>query len=269
MSVDYEELKEFAARTALNAGSKLLEIKGSELSVEVIDREHKGLITKADRIGDSFVRKALEQKTPEYSLLSEEGEPKEGNEYQWVVDCPDGTNNFMRGNREWAVSIGLRHKGKGVLGVVYLPDNGDLYWAYQGRGAFRRNASGESRIHVSGKECLDMFTPSFATGIDFNEPEKWDRVVKALRASGLFRHIRRRMSESTAFDMATVARGGFDVHINNFAKPWDVAAGEVLINEAGGKVSYMGPVNEIMVAGNGVVHEEIVRIIKEVLEQVS
>ncbi len=257
----------FAQDMARRAGDLLLKKRETATLISVTDMGHKGLVTDADLASRDFIVSEIQARYPTHRILTEESgtiEPMEKSTgaFEWIVDELDGTNNFRRGDPNFSVSIALRRESIGIVGVVYAPVFDNLYHATLDNGAFLEAQGKMRRLKVSGKDSTDMFTMSFAVGIDLNEPEHSDHVVDAIRKSGLFRTMRRRMLESTALELCYVAEGRFDAHYNNFVKPWDIAAGEVIVREAGGSVSELE--NEVLLVSNGIIHEGLIAAIQGV-----
>ncbi len=180
---------------------------------------------------------------PEHSILGEEGGRTGSHHYCWVVDPVDGTSNFARGVPHFAVSIGLEYGGDGVLGVVTNPTTGDIYHVVRGQGAFK---NGE-RLRVS--RCAELgaafVTVSFSTDeavIDRAKPV-WDALLT--RAQTL-----RRMG-STALELALLAEGKTDAFVGFGQGAWDVAAGAVLVEEAGGSVRRLDGGATFLAAASG------------------
>lgn len=270
----YSKMKQFlsfAKEIAKGAGKILLEEFSKPCVVDIIDDNHKGIITNADILSDKYIRKAITSTFPEHSIISEESKPKKEKhkeKYEWVIDPLDGTNNFNRGIPDFTISIALRRNKQVQLGVVYAPIYDKMYFASSGYGAFQEQDGDIIPIHVSDEISRKMCTFSFAAGIDFNNPEISDQIVSGIRRSELFRNFRRRMLESTAYELCCVAYGSFDAHFNNFAQPWDIAAGEIIVKEAGGQFSYLLQENQkvqIILASNGVFHCELEDIIKNII----
>ncbi len=250
----------FAIQTALNAGNLIREARSQIKLLAVVDQDNKGLITDADLKSDEYILHAIRSIYPTHAILTEESGQNGESDYEWIVDPIDGTNNFRRGDPHFSISIGLRKQNFGIVGVVYAPALDVLYYATDGGGAFMKQHGKIRQLHVSGKDSLKMFTMSFATGIDFQDPKTSDQIVAAIRDSGLFTNFRRRMLESTALELCYVAEGRFDAHFNNSAKPWDIAAGEVVVREAEGVADNLA--NEKILASNGVIHQKLIEVIK-------
>lgn len=259
------EYLEFAKETARSAGQLLRKSYGNAGATKVIEKEEKGLLTEADLLSDKYIREAIKSNYPQHSIVTEEGGRIEGNEYEWVVDPIDETNNFRRGLPQCTVSIGLRRNGKGIVGAIYAPVLDELYYASKGKGAYLEHDGEVKRIQVSGPDSIKMFTFSRAVTVDLFEPEKFDKVWASIRKAGLFKTMRARMFEGTAYELCCVADGRFDAHFNNHAQPWDIAAGEVIVKEAGGKFTYIG--EEIILASNGVIHDGLVSTIETSLKE--
>lgn len=234
-----KEILNFAIELSQKAGKLLINKQSNTKLLNVIDENNKGLITEADILCNDFINNEIYKKYPNHTIISEEKEIKKGNIYEWIIDPLDGTNNFSRGSSIFTISIGFKIDGKINIGVVYAPALDELYFAQKGKGAFLRKNNENFKLKVSDYDSTDMFTFSFATGIDFHEAEKNDQIVSLIRLSNLFKNFRRRMYESTAYELCCVAKGEFDAHFNNFAQDWDIAAGECIIKEAGGIFTYL------------------------------
>lgn len=270
VSVPYiDEYLQFAKELAKKAGRQLMRNYGNAEIIDIVDKDEKGLILKDDKSSGAYIKRNIHFKYPEHSILTEDSSRIVGNDYEWRVDSLDGSNNFWRDDPNFSVSIGLTYKGRGIVGVVYLPAFNRMYYASKDHGAYLKLPRKKPCIlKVSGQESLKMFTFSFATGIDFNSPNKYDNVVNEIRESGLFNHFRRRMLESTAYELCCVAEGRFDAHFNNYAEPWDIAAGEVIVREAKGMFTYFEEKergHQIILASNGVIHEPLVKIVNKCL----
>jgi myo-inositol-1(or 4)-monophosphatase len=170
---------------------------------------------------------------PEHAILGEESgaiQSESGKqEYRWIIDPLDGTTNFIHGFPQYCVSIGVEHRGVLAHGVVYDPARNELFTASKGRGAFLN----DRRIRVS--KCLKLQDALVGTGFPYKELSRADRYLKQLRAlmeksSGV------RRAGAAALDLAYVACGRLDAFWELGLMPWDIAAGVLLIQEAGGLV---------------------------------
>jgi myo-inositol-1(or 4)-monophosphatase len=254
---------QFAIDLATHSGAMLLKSFGNASLVKVTDADNKGLLTESDLLSDTYIKNRIQQTYPTHALLTEESGESGKSEFRWVVDGLDGTNNHRRGDPNFSISIALQQNQESIVGVVFAPAFDSLYYAANGQGAFVVEHGKTTPIHVSGIGSKDMFTMSFAVGIDFNNPALYDGVVAAIRGSGLFDNFRRRMLESTALELCYLARGRTDAHLNNFLKPWDYAAGDVIVREAGGNSEFVE--GQVLLASNGVIHTELRKVLRKVL----
>jgi myo-inositol-1(or 4)-monophosphatase len=221
--------------------------------------EYKGeadLVTVADRNSETLIRKRILALWPTHAILGEEGGLVDtGGDYRWYVDPLDGTTNFAHGFPVFCVSLGLEHKGTMVAGVVYDPTRNELFSAEQGSGAYLN----QERIHVSKianlAECL------VGTGFPSRKRHKNPNIFfyhqLTLRSHGV------RRAGSAALDLCNVASGRLDGFWEFNLNPWDTAAGALIVQEAGGKVTdFAGRPFELTgretLASNGFVHAALI-----------
>ena len=231
--------------------------------------EYKGdadLVTAADRASEVLIRERIRQQFPSHDVLGEEqGLSDQGGDYRWYVDPLDGTTNFAHGYPVFCVSMALEHRGddqsRRIAGVVYDPTRDELFTAELGKGAHLNGAP----IHVSKaaqlKECL------VATGFPSHKRHK-NPNIHFYRQITLRTHGVRRAG-SAALDLCNVASGRFDGFWEFNLNPWDTAAGALIVEEAGGKVSrFDGSAFELdsreTLASNGLVHDALLREFKEI-----
>jgi myo-inositol-1(or 4)-monophosphatase len=231
--------------------------------------EYKGdadLVTAADRASEVLIRERIRQQFPSHDVLGEEqGLSDQGGDYRWYVDPLDGTTNFAHGYPVFCVSMALEHRGKDqarrIAGVVYDPKRDELFTAEVGKGAHVNGTP----IHVSKaaqlKECL------VATGFPSHKRHKNPNIhfyhQITLRTHGV------RRAGSAALDLCNVASGRFDGFWEFNLNPWDTAAGALIVEEAGGKVSrFDGSAFELdsreTLASNGLVHDALLHEFKEI-----
>jgi len=203
--------------------------------VEQLQVSRKGpadFVSAADLRADHILREELQKARPGYGMVSEEQDedvPGDGI-HRWVVDPLDGTTNFLHGIPHWAISIGLVREEEAVAGVVYDPVKDELFWAEKGQGAWLN----DRRLRVSGRRRLDEAL--LATGLAFKGRDKGESFLAELdRAMSETAGVRR--FGSAALDLAYVAAGRYEGFWERNLGPWDVAAGIVLVREAGGFVS--------------------------------
>ena len=198
----------------------------------VSEKRTNDFVTRADKESEEVIVSRIRDRFPDDGFLGEEGGRRGagGESRTWIVDPLDGTSNFIAGFPFWCVSVAAREGREIVAGAVWDPLRDELYSAERGSGAFR---NGE-RLRVTGRETLDG--AFLATGYPFRSKERIDLYLSIFRE--LFLHARAiRRAGSAALDLANVAAGVFDGFFEFKLSIWDVAAGALLIEEAGGRVS--------------------------------
>lgn len=225
--------------------------RGDNLCIETKSNIY-DVVTRVDKECEGFLIAEIARVFPTHSVLGEESGVHEGeSDYHWVLDPLDGTNNYSQGLPIFTVSIGLQYKKETVLGVVYAPYFDELYTAIKGEGAF---FSGQ-KIHVSQK--TDLNCSVLGTGFPYDKD-----VHPANNAANLARllpHIRgvRRMG-SAAYDLCCVAAGHLDGYWELCLGQWDVCAGALIVEEAGGVIHHFREDRGIsIIAGNAVIVERI------------
>ncbi len=260
MSDRYREQREWAEQAAREAGRILLDAFGH---VAAREKAPWDLITEADLASQRRIAALLTETFPDHTLLAEEEGvvAQAGNPWRWIVDPLDGTINFAHGAPLWCVSIALEHEGELVVGVVHQPLLGTLHSASKGRGT---TVNGRP-VRVSEADRLGVSL--IACGMPTNFAADAERQLALMGRFSTGTHSVRRTGCS-AWNLATVGSGGFDVCYATAMHPWDAAAGVVLIREAGGTVTALdgGPYvvdRPEILATNGRVHEEALRAIAE------
>jgi myo-inositol-1(or 4)-monophosphatase len=188
--------------------------------------------SEADLRAERTVREALSAYRPDYGFLGEEGGlvPGTDSDNVWIVDPLDGTTNFLIGLPLFAVNVALARRGKVVAGVTHIPLLGETFWAEHGQGAFLNG----SPIRVSDRR--DMIDAVFGVGIPFaSKPRHEQFAAEMLKLTPQVSGIRR--LGAAAVDMAYVACGRFDAYWEQSVNAWDIAAGVVIVEEAGGVVT--------------------------------
>jgi myo-inositol-1(or 4)-monophosphatase len=212
------------------------------------------LVTEADRASEKIVVERLRSRFPGHAIVAEEGSGHEtDSEYRWYIDPLDGTTNYAHGVPLFNVSIGLERAGEGIVGVVYCPVLNEMFAAERGGGAFLNGR----RIHVSKAKTLadSLSVTGFPSLKRKNDINIYFYYEMAMASHGT------RRTGSAALDLAWVAAGRFDLMWEFGLRSWDVAAGTVLVKEAGGRVSDMNGnphtiASEHLLADNGLLHEE-------------
>jgi myo-inositol-1(or 4)-monophosphatase len=249
---------------AREAGALLLQYFQQGLKIE-----YKGdadLVTAADRASEVLIRERITQQFPSHDVLGEEqGLNDQGSEYRWYVDPLDGTTNFAHGYPVFCVSMGLEHRVQGrghrIAGVVYDPTRDELFTAEEGKGAHLNGKPIRVSKAAHLKECL------VATGFPSHKRHKNPNIhfyhQITLRTHGV------RRAGSAALDLCNVASGRFDGFWEFNLNPWDTAAGALIVEEAGGRVSrFDGSPFEIdsreTLASNGLVHDALLHEFAEI-----
>lgn len=218
------------------------------------------VVTEVDKKSEQEILQFIQENDPSHAVLAEEsGRSPVESDYLWVVDPLDGTTNYSQGLPIFSVSIALQYKGETVLGVVYAPVLQQLFTAIKGQGAFLNG----KRIHTAAKTTLADSV--LATGFPYdravhqvNNLNYFSRI--ALKARGV------RRFGSAAFDLACVAAGRFDGYWEMNLSPWDVCAGILLVQEAGGEVIHFRQDRKIsLIAGN----HDICKAIQNEITQVD
>lgn len=220
-------------------------------------------VTEYDKASERFIVSRIKKNYSDFSILTEEGlSVHKDSKSKWIIDPLDGTVNFAHCIPFVAVSIALEVEGKILLGVVYNPILDELYYATKEQGAFFN----EKKIMVSS--ISDTSKALLVTGFPYERKGRIEYLLSPIRE--IYKKFTgfRRLG-SAAIDMCYVARGSFEGFYEENLKPWDTAAGKIIVEEAGGKISdYSGNEYNIykktIVASNGVIHSSILKILKDI-----
>lgn len=255
------ELLETAVSAARKGGAILQKFARSGFRIE-----HKNpinLVTDADHAAEQAILDHLCERFPTHCFLAEERGrvDREASPYLWIIDPLDGTTNFAHGYPAYCVSIGLEYRGQCILGAVFDPSRNELFTAVQGRGAHLN----EQLLRVSQTASLNssLLVTGFAYDIRESRQNNLDHFVRfALTAQGV------RRTGSAALDLCYVAAGRFDGFWEVKLNPWDMAAGSVVVREAGGRLTnFRGQELSIygqeLVASNGHIHQAMLDILNE------
>lgn len=255
-------LLQFAKKLAYDAGKMALTYQKTSFGVHTKSSVN-DLVTDIDKVCDEFITKTILTHFPDHSILSEESGVKEGTgEYKWIIDPIDGTTNFAHGLPLFAISIAIVHKGKPIIGVVEIPGLGETFWAQEGKGAF----IGMKPIHVS--KTGNMQQALFGTGFPYERTApRYKKTMELFDAFYAASQGVRRFG-SASVDLCFVACGRFDGFWEYDLQPWDVAAGKIILEEAGGTVTNMdgstfNPKLKNIVGSNGLLHSDMLRVIQE------
>lgn len=250
-------------RAAEKAGRSLTRDFGEVENLQVSRKGPADFVTAADKRAEEIIFEELKKARPDYSFLMEEsGRVKGTNEDNlWIIDPLDGTHNFMHGLPHWCVSIALEVKGRLEAGVIYDPIKEEIFRAERSNGAFVNG----KRLRVSGRSNLE--SAAIAYGSTTADEEKHKRYITELDAVSKISPFTRRYG-AAALDLAYVAAGRFDAFWERGLKPWDVAAGMLMVKEAGGLITSIdnqdNPIYSAnVVAGNQTIYTDVRKIIKK------
>ena len=262
MSQALHPMLNIAVKAARAAGAI---INRAALDLEVLKIGTKGpndYVSEVDRAAEDIIIQTLLEAYPGHGILAEESGRAHGakhSEYVWIIDPLDGTTNFLHGFPVYAVSIALAHRGQVQQAVVYDPTRNDLYFASKGRGAF----CNDRRLRVSKRTRIS--DSLIGTGFPFRKGDNFKRYVKMFEevmqsCAGL------RRPGAAALDLCYVAAGYYDGFFETGLNPWDVAAGSLIITEAGGLIgNFTGDADYLyqreVVAGNPKVYGQLVQIL--------
>jgi myo-inositol-1(or 4)-monophosphatase len=222
-----------AVKAARRAGAVINRAAHDLDALAITTKRHNDFVTEVDRAAEEAVIDVLRRAYPDHAILAEESGESGADgksEYRWIIDPLDGTTNFIHGFPQYAVSIGLEHRGIVTQAVVYDPGRNELFTASRGRGAFLN----DRRIRVSRR--LHLKDALIGTGFPFRDLGHLDEYLRMFRAmTEQTAGVRR--AGAAALDLAYVAAGRLDGFWEIGLAPWDMAAGSLLIIEAGGLIS--------------------------------
>lgn len=252
-------MKEIAIRAAREGGRILMQKFGGALQIS-----HKGevdLVTEADRAAEETIVAAIRRTFPRHDILAEEGEYEAfESPYLWIIDPLDGTTNYTHGFPWFAVSIALAAAGEVILGVVYNPFHKELFVAEKGGGAFLND------IQLRVSETVSLDRALLATGFPYDRKQSpvnnYDHFVNFQQAAQACRR-----AGAASLDLAYTAAGRLDGFWEMKLKPWDLAAGTLIVEEAGGRVSdFDGRSLDIYgrecLASNGRIHQAMLEVLQ-------
>ena len=218
-------------------------------------------VTKADIESEKEIIRILSREFPGSGFIAEESGKKKGNDYTWIIDPIDGTNNFASGIPYFNTAIALAKKGELQCSVVFDPTRKDLFHAEKGKGAFLNG----KKIRVSRRRKLHEFTVISSMRSGLKKQESWR--IKQKRFADLYKSVRSiRMFGSSELDLSYIAAGRIEAFTGYNTLPWDAAAGVLMIREAGGRVSNESGKDwaigdRVLVASNSTRHKELLGIL--------
>ena len=248
---------------ATEAGARVIQHYFARKNLQISNKEGiNNLVTEADHASEKAIMDTIKEQFPDHFILSEEaGEMATGSEYKWIIDPIDGTVNYAHGIPICCVSIGVEHNGAMVMGTVYNPFLKEFYFAEKGAGSTLNgdliSVSGETDVH---KACLVTGFPYTYLDVPNGPLEVFSRFIR--------RGVPVRRLGSAAMDLCWVAAGRFDGFYEHKLQAWDSAAGFLIVEEAGGKVtdfkgSYYSPYQPQILATNGKIHAEMLLAIND------
>lgn len=251
-----------AKEAAYSAGEILLKHFGNVPEDAVREKAKNDFLSFVDEQAEDAIIETIRSRFPDHSILAEEsGKQDNKSAYRWIIDPLDGTKNYLSEIPLFAVSIALEYEGQLLLGVIYDPVRDEMFWGEQGKGAWLNKAPLKVSAKNQLQDCL------IATGFPFKQKENLAIYLRSFydifdRSSGM-----RRMG-AAAIDLAYVAAGRFDGFWELGLKPWDVAAGALLIKEAGGQISdfWMAEkpnYHKFLLASNGKIHNSLSDILQK------
>jgi myo-inositol-1(or 4)-monophosphatase len=249
-------------KAARRAGRSLKRDLGEIENLQVSMKGPANFVSLADRRAEEMLYADLSKARPGYGFIGEEGGTREGADktHTWIVDPLDGTTNFLHGIPQFAISIALQRETTVIAGVIYNPANEELYTAERGKGAFLN----DQRLRVAGRRKLNECV--IACGLPHigrgdHELSRQEMTEIQNRVAGL------RRFGAASLDMAFVAAGRLDGYWERNLQSWDMAAGQIMVREAGGVVSGIAGdddplITRNVICGNEFVHGELVKILK-------
>ena len=248
-----------AVKAARRAGTLIYRATDRIDHLTITKKSHADFVSEIDRAAEQVIIQTLLEAYPDHAILAEESGVQGASDFVWIIDPLDGTTNFLHGVPQFAISIALQHKGILTQAVVYDPTKNELFTATRGRGAFLN----DKRLRVSKRTSLA--DSLIGTGFPYTRFEHIDAYLAIfrelmLKTSGL------RRPGAASLDLAWLAAGRYDGFFETGLKPWDIAAGTLLITEAGGIVSDLAGNQDFLTsghvcAGNPHIHEQLLQTI--------
>lgn len=258
---------EVAKDAAVKAGRLLMRSYGKLSSGQIDMKSKNDFVTVVDKASEKLVVSAIRRHFPTHAIQGEEDGYSPGRDFLWIIDPLDGTSNYIHTFPLFAVSIGIMDRKGLCAGVIYDPLHREMFWAEKGRGAFLNRR----RIRVSAvKRLADALV---TTGIPFRARARYREYMRSLERISLAT-VGLRRGGSAALDMAYVACGRFDAFWEMDLSPWDIAAGTLIVAEAGGRVTDLWGRGDSLkngdtLATNGRVHAQLCRITRPLFSPVT
>ena len=261
--IDLQDTLNHAISIAKEAGNLLKEGFGQQLIIEAKSTAV-DWVTQFDKAAEALIVQRLQATFPTHTIVGEEnGRLHKQSDYTWYIDPLDGTTNFAHGFPIFAVSLGLCYQDKPILGVIYDPMRDECFYASKDNGAYLNQAQTTIPIHVSATDSL--LRALLATGFPYDRSLS-ERSLATLEKFLLQTHGIRRQG-AAALDLASVAAGRFDGYWEFNLKSWDVTAGIIILQEAGGRVTNFAGEEVLitpqmdLVASNGRLHQQMLQVL--------
>ena len=265
MNNNYSPQLNIAINAALAAGKVIMKYYSRLDNLKVQTKGYNDYVSEADQESEKIIISALQKAYPSYKVTAEEsGSNAIESEYEWFIDPIDGTTNFIHGLPQFAVSIGLCKNRVPILGVIYDPFKNELFTAEAGKGALLN----DKKIRVSNLKSIKSAV--FGTGIPWRKKDSGGAYIETLRTLMDAKCGSIRRLGSAALDMAYVACGRLDGYWEWNLKPYDIAAGTIIVTEAGGHVSDAKNTGDFFENGNVIaaninLHQAIIKQLSEKL----
>lgn len=259
MTINFKKIHTTVKKACLQSGNVLKDYFRKD--IEIIKKSDINLLTKADLESEKKIISHLKDDFSDIPIIGEETHHKEFEEYCFLIDPLDGTTNFANKIPFYAISIALYKHPEVVYGAVYLPEKSELYYSFKNQGAFKESPKDKIKLSVSKKKFLK--DSIIATGFPYDIWDNYRDVLSSLKAIVTSSRAIRRFG-AASIDLAYVAEGIFDGYFELRLKPWDTAAGCLLVSESSGRVTdfkgndYNPYLNGIL-ASNKYIHEEMVK----------
>lgn len=254
------DFKQTAISACKRAAKIQLDLSKKEIKFSLKSKHD--VLAEADILSEKIIIETIKQEFPDHKILSEEaGEEKQDSDYFWVIDPVDGTINFTKGIDEFCISIGLEHRGERILGVVYQPTKDKMFVAEKGKGAFLNGR----KLEMKKDPKLINMVAATDNSADIRDRKENLKILREV--SGNVRTVR--IFGSSALHLTRLAAGNMDLYFKTGINYWDFAAGILIVEEAGGKVTDFNG-NKItkdskdIVVSNGLVHEEFLALLNQV-----
>lgn len=248
-------------RAAHAAGDQIVRYLDRARDMDIQEKSRNDFVTEIDKYAEAIIIETILKAYPNHGILAEESGEQNKSEYQWIIDPLDGTTNYLHGFPQFAVSIALSYRGILDQAVIYDPLRQELFTASKGEGAYLN----KRRIRVSNRKSLEGAL--LGTGFPFGDNDKLEEFIASFRAIfPMTAGIRR--AGAASLDLAYVACARLDGFWEFGLKPWDIAAGALLIIESGGMISGIMQKEDYLqegniIAGNSKIHQELKLILSK------